>query len=435
MKPTLFRKARSDFSGLGQFLVLWSGQTLSTLGSSMSSFALVLWTYGQTGSALNMSMLSVCTYFPSVFFTMFAGALADRWDKKRMMLACDFIAAMGTGTVWALFALGRLEVWHLYVVNFLIGCMNAFQNPAANVAISLITPAHQYTRIGGLHALSNALNTLLTPALATALYATVGLSAVFLMDILAFAYAFLSLLLFIRIPRAVTGGEKFSVKKCLDGVAFLRTRPSLLKLILFFAFINLIASMSGNGLLSAMILRRTGGNEAVVGMVSTGLGIGSLIGSLVATALRPPRDRPKMIFLATGLSFLMANVVWGVTSNPVIWLIAAITGFFWLPFINTHLSALMRIQVPLEMHGRVFAARDTLQWATIPVGMLLGGALADHVFEPFMAGESALAALLGTLVGAGSGSGIALMMLLSGVIGTIACFVQWRNPRYRDLID
>ena len=93
----------------------------------------------------------------------------------------------------------------------------------------------------------------------------------------------------------------------------------------------------------------------------------------------------------------------------------------------------MRLQVPIEMQGRVFSARDTIQYSTIPLGLFLGGFLADYVFEPMMAGSSGLQGILSLLFGAGKGSGIAVIFFIVGIIGCVSSFMCLRNPLYRSL--
>lgn len=155
-------------SGLRNFLILWSGQAVSSLGSSMTSFALIIWAYQQQGTVMSVSLLAFCSYLPSILFSFLAGAITDRWDKKKIMLVSDSVAACGTLTVLLLYQTGSLAIWHLYAVNFILGFMNAFQIPASTVAVSLLAPKEQYTRVSGLQNFSNSLVTILTPALATA---------------------------------------------------------------------------------------------------------------------------------------------------------------------------------------------------------------------------------------------------------------------------
>lgn len=106
---------------LKPFFLLWSTQSLSQLGSAMTNFALTLWLYQQTGSALQTALLSICSYAPYVCMSIFAGALSDRWDKKRVMLACDTFAACCTVAVLLLLRAGLLAPWHLYALNALNG--------------------------------------------------------------------------------------------------------------------------------------------------------------------------------------------------------------------------------------------------------------------------------------------------------------------------
>ena len=126
-------KFLSAFAGLRMFFIVWSTQNLSILGSSMTSFALVIWSYQQKGSALTTALLSVCSYAPYVALSIFAGSLGDRWDKRRTMIACDSFAALTTLAVLALLRTGRLEIWHLYVLNALSGLMNTIQIGRAHV--------------------------------------------------------------------------------------------------------------------------------------------------------------------------------------------------------------------------------------------------------------------------------------------------------------
>ena len=109
---------------LKNFYILWSTQSLSQLGSSMTGFALTLWLYEKTGSALSTAALTICTYAPYVVMSIFAGALSDKYNKKKTMLVCDALAALTTVFVFILFKSNLLSVWHLYAINVVSGLMN-----------------------------------------------------------------------------------------------------------------------------------------------------------------------------------------------------------------------------------------------------------------------------------------------------------------------
>ena len=119
------------------FLILWLTQSFSALGSAMTNFALIVWSYQAQGSALTTALLSVRSYAPDVVMSIFAGALSDRWNKKAVMLASDSFAALCTVAVLVLLQAGHgWSIWHLYCLNALNGLMNTVQQPAADVAIS-----------------------------------------------------------------------------------------------------------------------------------------------------------------------------------------------------------------------------------------------------------------------------------------------------------
>ena len=212
---------------LKPYLMLWSTHALSALGSGMTSYALVLWLYLRSGSALETALLSVSSYAPYVIMSIFAGALSDRWNKKRTMLVCDLLAALSTVIVFLLIKADALSAWHLYVLNALNGLMNTIQQPASEVAATLLIPKDYYQKTSGLRSFSQSLKSILTPILATALFAFAGIDLVIAVDLMTFAFAFVTLLLFIRIPES--DASKQTKEKLLTaarkGIVWLRENP------------------------------------------------------------------------------------------------------------------------------------------------------------------------------------------------------------------
>lgn len=429
-------KKQNIFMELRSFLMLWSSQAVSTLGTAMTNFALIVWVYQQKGTASSITLLSVFSFLPSILFCFIAGTIADRWDKKRIMLLADLLAAFGTVIVLILYLMSTLQIWHLYIINFSLSFMNAFQNPASYVATSLLVPKAHYVRVSGLQALSGSVITILAPALGGALLAFGGLQTVLLIDLAAFAVAFTILLFFIKIPKIAQKAEEAKEsfgKSCMTGVRFLREHAALLRIILFFAFVNFIAKMGSYGMLPVLILSRSENSQVALGFVEAAVGIGTLIGSVIVTLMKPANSRIKLIFISCGISFLLGDV--GISFSQILplWIAAAFLSNIPMAFLNANLTAVMRTNIPIEMQGRVFAARDTIQYSTIPVGLFLGGVLADYVFEPFMQVASPVQRILSLLFGTGKGSGIAVIFFIVGVVGTVTSFMCLKNPAYKVL--
>lgn len=429
-------KKPNILSDLQNFLILWGSQSVSTLGTAMTKFALIVWVYGQKGTATSITLLSVFSFLPSILFCFIAGTIADRWDKKLIMLVADLAAAIGTVTVLVLYLTSTMQIWHLYIINFLLSFMNAFQNPASYVATSLLVPKEHYVRVSGLYAFSGSIITILAPALGSAVLALGGLETVLMIDLATFSVAFLTLLFFIKIPKIEIKTEEVKesfIKSCIAGINFLREHSDLLRIILFFAFINLIAKMGSYGMLPALVLGRTENDQIVLGIVEAAVGIGTLVGSIFVMVMKPAQNRIRVIFFACGISFLLGDVGLSLTHTLPLWIAAAFTSNVPMAFLSANMTAVMRTNVPIEMQGRVFSARDTIQYSTIPVGLFLGGIFADHVFEPFMTTESPLQGALSLLFKTGKGSGIAVIFFIVGLIGFITSFIALKNPLYQSL--
>ena len=425
-------KFLSAFAGLRMFFIVWSTQNLSILGSSMTSFALVIWSYQQKGSALTTALLSVCSYAPYVALSIFAGSLGDRWDKRRTMIACDSFAALTTLAVLALLRTGRLEIWHLYVLNALSGLMNTIQNPVSEVLVTLLSPKEQVQRVSGLLSLSGSLVSLLSPVFAAAVLALLGLEAVIAFDLLTCAVAVGTMAFAVQIPEAAAPAARPSLtRSAREGLGWLAANRGVLDLILFLACINLIASMY-NAALPAMLLSRPGGGETVLGLVEAVTGLASLAGSLLASALPEPRSRVRVICNSLLVSMSTENLLLALGRGPVVWCCGAVLGWLLIPVMNTNMNALLRLRIPVEMQGRVYAARNTLQFFTIPLGYLLGGALVDRFFEPLMASLPE-GALLRTLLGSGKGTGAAALFLVIAGAGVLVCLAFRRDRRLWEL--
>lgn len=417
------------------FYVLWSTQSLSQLGSAMTGFALSLWLYQKTGSALQTALLSVCSYAPYVIMSIFAGALSDRWDKKKIMLFSDTFAACSTICVLVLLKNDMLRPYHMYILNAVSGLMNTVQQPASDVAMTLITPKEEYQKTSGLRSLSHSIVTILHPLFATAVFGLAGIEGVIFIDLFTFAVAFFSLLFFVKLPqiKSECKDRESILKASKAGLKYLKSNPLILNLILFLAGVNLVAS-AFDATLPAYVLPRENGGKTILGMVTSCAGIATLIGSLAVTILPKPRNRVSVITSTMLFSLTIENFILAFTRIPLLWCAAQIVGWFVVPIMGANLDVILRSTIPVEMQGRVYSCRNTLQFFTIPVGFLTGGYLVDNVCEPLMSRQET-GQILNTLFGTGKGSGAAMMMFILGVAGAVVCLAfgyRLRKYQFKD---
>lgn len=426
----------NDRRKFNKYIVFWLTQSLSELGSSMTSFALVIWAYGQTGSALSVSLMTFCSYVPFVIVSLFAGSFLDRHKKKSVLLLSDTFAAVCTIAVCLLALWKKLEIWHIYLVNILIGFMNAFQSPALSVSLGILVPKEYRSRASGMSSFSSNLITVVTPMLAAALFSFGGLKGILFIDLLTFLFGAGILFFFISIPEASLkeqiGEKQGPFTGFLRSWRFLKAHKGILYIILSMSMLNFFSRLTYENILSPMILARSQ-RSSVLGIVTGILGAGGILGGILVSLLKLPKDNQKVMYLSAALSFLFGDITMGLGQNFYIWSLGALFASVPIPFILAAQNVMIYHWIPAEIQGQIFAVRNALQFGTIPVGILLGGFLADYVFEPFMESHVPLALFLTGVTGDAPGKGMAVMFLCTGILGFSSSIFWMRNRHIREI--
>ena len=430
-------KTRNNaFSNMRNFTLFWLSGSVSQLGSAMTSYALIIWAYQLTKSAMTVSLMSFSMYLPYICISIFAGAFIDRHSKKKIMLITDFMAAICTFVIFLLIVTNQFQIWHIYVVNMVIGFANSFQSPAQSVAVGIMVPKEEYARASGMNSFSNNLLTVATPMLAASLISVVGLKGILLIDVMTFLFAEGVLFFFIKIPEVINrhGNKNQSIfAGCKEGVQFLCNHKGILYIVLSMACMNFFSRLTYENILSPMILARSGGNTQVLGIVTGMIGFGGILGGLLVSLRKKSDNKIAEIFLTAAFSFLCGDLLMGVGRNVVLWSIAALAASVPIPFITAAQNAIMYEVIPREVQGRIFAVRNAIQFCTIPIGILLGGFLADYAFEPFIVSGSQGAKWVQGLVGNSEGSGMALMFVMTGFLGCLTSLLWYRSREIRKL--
>lgn len=419
---------------LKNFYIFSLGQFVSQFGSKLSSYGFILWAYKESNSVLTTSLLGACYLVPEIFFSFIAGGISDSWNKKSIIILSDTMAGFLSLLVLMLFSFDILEVKHLYIINFLLGIGDAFQNPASEVVISIIVSKENYIKTSGIRSFFNSFITIFVPICSVAIYSFSGLKYILIVDLLTFLFVLLTLIFLVYIPEIKSlKEENINIfKQCIAGIKYIFYRKDILALIYFMGFINFIAGMY-NTALAPMILSRTGNNDIQLGIVTSSIGISGLLGSLIVQKFPQPKKRVPLMANIMIFSFLICNILLGVGRNYIWWTIAVLAGHFFVPLLLANMEYFMRTKVPLEVQGKVFSARNTIQYATLPIGNLLCGILADNFFEPYMLGRGYGQEFFHYFTGEGSGSGLALMYIFLGLIGFIGSFLFKKNKNFNKL--
>lgn len=223
-----------------RYLVFWLSQALSQLGSSMTSFALILWAYTQKETAMTVSLMTFFNYMPYIIVSLFAGTFVDNHSKKKIMLVSDSTAAICSVSMLLLSIRSELQIWNIYLVNFIIGFMNAFQGPASAVAIGKVVPKEKLEQVSGMNSFSGSLVAVLAPVFAASLFAWGGLNPILVIDLMSFIFAFLVLILVLKIPEDISqkAKKKSVFIGCNEGFWYLKQNNGIFIVIITMALLN-----------------------------------------------------------------------------------------------------------------------------------------------------------------------------------------------------
>ncbi len=419
--------------GMRTFLIIWLGELISIVGSGMTGFALGVWIFQRTGEATPFALTVLFANLPRVLLLPAAGTLADRWNRRWLMILSDLGAALTTLAVVILLSLGSLEIWHIYIIVSLGSVFGAFQEPAYRSSITMLVPKEHLGRASGMMSAGDAISMLIAPLLGGMLFGIIGMRGIVIIDFVTCFFAVGALLL-VRIPQPATSAEeKGKPRSMRSDMAFawgyLVQRPGLFWMVWYFALVNflfnLVMVLNGPLVLSFA-------DAQTYGLIQVVSGVGMLAGSILMGAWGGPKRRVVGIFAFIALS-AVGLVVMGIQPSP--WLIGAglFLMLFGVPIGSGCSAAISQTKIEPSVQGRVFAMRGMISQSMMPVAFLIAGPLADKVFGPLMMESGALAPTLGPILGVGTGRGIGLMFVAAGLILLAVTALAWGNHHIRNV--
>lgn len=414
------------------FFIIWGGQLVSMLGSGLTNFALGVWLYDQTKQATPFAITVLLGSLPRILLLPFAGSLADRFNRRMIMILADTFTAVFTLIIFILLGAGNLQLWHIYIIAAMMSVFSAFQEPAYSASIAMIVPKEKLGSANGMVQMGQAITSVLIPVLAGALFVFIGFMGIIIIDFVTFFFA-VGALLFVRIPqpeRAAEHKDKNVWQDMAFGWNYLRERTGLFGLLLYYAMVNFLLNWSAVLLIPMVLSRFT---ADVLGIIQTILGVGMLAGSIVMSAWGGAKRR---IPAAIGFIVLAVTgfIIAGMTPNPYLIGVGAFVLMFFVPLASGNSQVVFQTKVARDVQGRVFSVRSAISQSMMPLAFLTAGPLADRFFEPLMSEGGALAStFIGQWLGTGAGRGIGLMFIISGVVAIVTSVLVYANPRIRNV--
>lgn len=417
------------------FLIIWIGQLMSMLGSGLISFALAVWIYDQTGQATPFALTALFGSLPRILLSPIAGAVTDRWNRKWIMLISDSLSGVITLITAALLLTGNMQVWMIYLISFFESVFGAFQQPAYSASIVMLVPKKQLTRANSMIQMGQAIQSILTPILAGALFASIGMTGIIIIDAVTYLFALFTLIV-VHIPQPEpiadeTQEDRSMLKDVVFGWKYLVERRGLLGLLFYFASVNFFLNISGV-MVGPLILSFS--NATSLGIAQTIEGVGILAGSMLMSVWGGPKKKKVRSLILFIVLASTGYFVMGSRASVVVISTGLFILLFFIPFASSLSSAIFAAKVAPDVQGRVFATRSMISQSMMPLAFLLSGFLADKVFNPLLVEGGALAdTFVGSLLGTGPARGIGLMIICSGITLYIVSAVAFSNKHIRNI--
>lgn len=419
------------------FTIIWIGQFVTTIGSYMTEFVLILWAWETTRSATALTLVGFFSQLSRVLVTLFSGIIVDRFNRKYLIMLSDAISVLSTVLLLGLYLSDHLQIWHLYLTSAINSSFGQIQNLAYSASMSLIVPQQHYTRASGMLAAVHYGATIFAPALAGVFYPTIGLTGVLSIDIATFAVA-IATVFAVPIPRPACNPIKSLNLNSLwydisFGFKYFLTDPGL-RLLVLITLLFWFAHDLGGAIYDPMILARSGGSAQVLASTSMAAGLGGVTGAIGVSVWGGLKRRINGLLLGM-VGAGISKTVFGLGQIPLVWVSAQFCSSLNFPLLSSSETAIWMAKVAPEIQGRVFAASALLLQIVSAMAILAAGLLADRVFEPAMASETPAVNLLGEIFGSGSGSGMAFLYVLCSLSMMLIGMLGYKLPQLRRVDD
>jgi DHA3 family macrolide efflux protein-like MFS transporter len=358
------------------YLLFWSGQLTSLLGSSVAQFVIIWWITLETESTLYLSLAALFGLAPMVVLAPFAGVFADRWNRKMLVITVDFLQALATVALIFLFWTGIVSIWSIFVLLTLRGIFQAFHQPAVSAITPSMVPKEKLSRMNGINYLFTGAVTLVGPVVGAFLLGFWRIQEILWIDIVTFVLA-LTLILTVTIPSVRTEHENSSFHHdFMAGFNIVKSTRGFLPLLFLATAINFLLTPLST-LLSYYVKFDHLGGAPEFALVMAFLQGGILGGGLFMSLTKGFRRRMLAVTLSLYLFFLGYALI-ALTPTGWFWFMA-ISGLFaafFVPIVNVSLETIMQTIIPLNMQGRVSSVTMALAMAAQPLGMILSGVVA-----------------------------------------------------------
>lgn len=404
-----------------KFMTIWIGELISSIGSGMTAFAVSIYMYQLTGSATWVSGAALLAYLPTILLNPVGGILADRYDRRLMMICGDSFSALGLLFIFVCIQTGRAGVLPVCIGVAISSIFLALLEPAYKATVTDLLSEEEYAKASGLVQIAGASKYLISPLIAGLILSVTDIRAILIIDMATF---FVTAFVVVSVRKSIQ-----AVKPNKDSFNFFRefkvgmqsiTRDKgVSSLVLLMAFMCFFVAFIQT-LMTPMILAFA--DVKTLGIMESVSAVGMLIGSVVIGILNIKKNYSRILMISLMAAGAFMAMI-GATTNSLLIVLFCILFFTALPFVNTCADVLIRIRIPNEVQGRAWGMISVLTQAGYVAAYAVCGFLADYVFRPMLMEDGILAGSVGRIIGTGEGRGIGLMLIITGIVMFVFAFI------------
>lgn len=396
-----------------KFLIFWLAGLVATIGSGMTSFGIGVYIFERTDSAFVKSMISLVAFLPTIVAGPFAGALADRFDRRKLMVLGDGLSTLGILLILYAIQFANSNVLLIGTGAFLSALFSSIIEPATKATVSDLLSEEDYTRASGLMQLAESARFLIAPVLCAFVMARGGLTAVLIIDLLTIITTIAAVLVIAKglVPKETIHHQAHS-QSLLQGFEAINKNAGIRVLVVFLILLTFMVGTIQE-LSTPLILSFT--NARTLSMMITIAAFGMVLSSIYLGA-RELKGCKIIIFGISAFLAGLAMVGFGALENVFVITLSGFLFFATLPFLNSIADYFVRVNIPNILQGRVFGILGTITQLGYLLAYALSGFLSDYAFRPLLSEGGALTDTIGKIIGVGSGRGIGLFIIVEGFV-------------------
>ena len=414
------------------FYKLWLGELISNIGSGMTAFALSVYIYEKTGSVSYVSLITLLSFMPSIVLSPIGGLLADRYDRRLLMIIGDLFSGLGLVYILWNIQAGEKSIVPIFVGITFSSIFTSLLEPSYRATLTDILEEENYAKASGLIQVAGSAKYLISPVIAGAILSVADIRIILLLDILTFITTCLMIFLVRKSMNSeMQNCKKDSFKGLLEGLFIIKENRGVYSLVIIMFFVCFFMGFI-QILIRPMILALSSVKTA--GMMESLCAAGLLIGSLWIGIAGIKKNYSKILAVACFFCGIFMSMT-GVNENLAIIGISTFLFFSTLPFMNSCADVLVRVSVPNELQGRVWGLISLITQMGTVTAYIISGVMADYIFEPMFNKNGILVENIGMIIGTGKGRGIGFMLILSGIGMLIMAIVIWKNREIREVSE